>query len=393
MKLLRNISPALVSVIVALCIGGLLIAVSDPQVRPMWSYLFSRPQDAISNSALVVRDAYFAMFSGSVVNPSAVSDWLTGSTSLATVLGPLATTLAYATPVILGGLAVGLALRAGLFNIGAEGQVIVGAAFAAFVGFAFSLPPVIHVLVAITAGAIGGALWGMIPGVLKVTTGAHEVITTIMLNYIAGFGLLMLLVTTVFQREGRNDPVSKPVLEEARLLKIIEPLPVTWGFIVALVAVIAVAFLLDRTPQGFQIRAVGMNRDAARAAGIPVSLVLVFTFAGAGALAGMAGSGLVLGPIGSLNPAIAVGVGFNAITAAFLGKGRPWPTMAAALLVGALQAGGVSMQASTATVVDVVLVIQALVLLFVAGPVLVRKLLPKDVMQSTGPVLQRGWNG
>lgn len=393
MKLVRTASPALVSVVVALFIGSILIAASDPVVRPMWSYLLSRPQDAITNSILVVRDAYVAMFAGSIVDPAAIGDWITGSTSLATVLSPLATTLTYATPVMLAGLAVGLALRAGLFNIGAEGQVVVGAIFAAFVGFAVSLPPVIHVLVAIAAGAIGGALWGFIPGVLKVTTGAHEVITTIMLNYIAGFGLLMILVTTVFQREGRNDPISKPILDEARLQRIIDPLPVTWGFLLALLAVAAVAFLLDRTPQGFQIRAVGMNRDAARATGINVSAVLVFTFMGAGALAGMAGSGLVLGTLGALNPAIAVGVGFNAITAAFLGKGRPWPTMGAALLVGALQAGGVSMQASTATVVDVVLVIQALVLLFVAGPVLVRKLLPRHVTKSSGAILQRGWNG
>jgi ABC-type uncharacterized transport system permease subunit len=288
----------------------------------------------------------------------------------------LSETLTAATPLILAGLSVALAFRAGLFNIGGEGQILIGGMFAVFIGFSFTgLPFPIHLIIAILGGILGGMVWGFIPGFLKAKTGAHEVITTIMLNYIAYRLIDYLLKTTIFQREGRNDPVSKSVESSAQLpgiLAWLDPaLRVNAGFIVALFAAGFVFWLLFRTTLGFEFRAVGASPSAARYAGISVGKVYILAMVFAGALAGLAGTGQVLGVLGRATPGFSASLGFDGIAVALLGRSNPWGVVAAALLFGGLRAGGQQMQVSANVGIDLISVIQALIIIFVAAPALI----------------------
>ena len=200
------------SILLALVISGILIAFADEDVREAAKYFFSQPMDTISAAWTAVSEAYKALFSGSVINFSAYT--------VTDALKPFTETLYTSTSLIFAGLAVALPFRAGLFNIGAQGQLIMGAIFAGYVGFAFSMPFPIHLVVAILAGVLGGALWGGIVGVLKSQTGAHEVIVTIMLNWIAIYFLQYLLTLDAFQRPGRDDPLSPAVATTASIVSI-----------------------------------------------------------------------------------------------------------------------------------------------------------------------------
>lgn len=370
------------AIVLALVIGGLLIAVSDPTVGPKWGYFFSEPSDALSGSWHSITSAYTAMFHGAIYDPSGK------------LFGPISETIVFGTPLIFAGLSVSLAFRAGLFNIGGEGQVVVGALFAGLVGFKLHLPPVLHITVAVAAGFAGGALWGGIAGWLKARTGAHEVISTIMLNYIALNLLFYLLSTKELQRPGRSDPISPMVDASARLPHLAGPgLRVHAGFLIALAAAGAMAWLLNRSTTGFEFRAVGANADAARTAGISVGRSYVLVMLLAGGLAGLAGANQVLGTQLYLSPFISASLGFDAITVALLGRATPWGTVLAGLLVGGLRAGGVHMQAATATPIDVVIVIQAVMVLFIAAPPLVRAVFRLREARSGGggQMLAKGW--
>ncbi|HEU4541473.1 MAG TPA: ABC transporter permease [Jiangellaceae bacterium] len=352
------------SVVLALAIGAVLIIVSDPRVQDAASYLFSRPGDTFSAAWQSVSGAYAALFQGSLVNFQEYS--------IGRALRPFAETLTYATPLIAAGLAVALPFRAGLFNIGAEGQIILGAIFAGYVGFAIDLPVVVHVAVAVAVGLVGGAIWAGIAGVLKARTGAHEVIVTIMLNNVARFLIIYLLATSAFQRPGRADPISPFVEPSAELPRFFEGTRLHVGFLLAILAALFMWWLLERSTLGFRLRAVGHNPNAATSAGMSVSSTYIVVFLIAGALAGLAGASLALGTERHLTPGISGGLGFDAITVALLGRANPWGTVAAGILFGALRAGAVTMQARTGTPIDIVLVVQALIVLFIAAPPLVR---------------------
>jgi len=352
------------AVVLALAIAGLLIIVSDPRVQDTAGYFFTRPGDTLRAAWNSVSDAYAALFSGSFINFSEYS--------VGRALRPFANTLERATPLIAAGLAFAIAFRAGLFNIGVEGQIMLGATFAAFVGFTFDLPVALHVTLAILAGLVGGALWAGIAGVLKATTGAHEVIVTIMLNNVARLLLLYLLTTAAFQREGRQDPISPFVGENAVLGRLVDGSRLHVGLLLALAATVVVWWVLNRSTFGFQLRAVGLNPNAATTAGMSVGRTYVMVFLLAGALAGLAGASEALGTFRFLEPGISGGLGFDAITVALLGRAQPWGVVAAAILFGALRAGGGRMQAVTQTPIDIVLVVQALIVLFVVAPALVR---------------------
>ena len=375
----------LLSVLLALVVSAVLIAVADPEVQAAASYFFSRPGDLLSAAADAVGGAYLALFQGAVVNFEA--DTLTAA------LRPLTESLVVAAPLIAAGLAVGLAFRAGLFNIGAEGQIILGAIGAAYVGFALDLPVVVHLVAALVAGIALGALWGGIPGFLKARTGAHEVITTIMLNYIARFLLAWLLGTVAFQRPGRNDPISPQVADTAELPLLLGG----WsrlhlGLLLALFAAAAVWWLLNRSTLGFRLRAVGANPSAARTAGIRVGGMTFTAMAIAGALAGLAGAFQILGTEKSLTGGVSAGIGFDAITVALLGRGNPFGIVAAGVLFGALRAGGVTMQARTGTPIDIVLVVQSLIVLFIAAPPLVRSIFRIRAGGGFGAMqISKGW--
>jgi ABC-type uncharacterized transport system permease subunit len=246
------------SILLALLVGAVLIAVADAGVQESAGYFFARPSDLLLAAWDAIGEAYLALVQGAVVDP--------GAADPAAALRPLTESLVFAAPLIAAGLAVGLAFRAGLFNIGAEGQIILGAIGASYVGFAWDLPVVVHVLVALAAAVLLGALWGAIPGVLKARTGAHEVITTIMLNYVARFLLAFLLSTAAFHRPGRSDPISPSVDATAELPLLLGG----WsrlhaGLVLALAAAAGVWWLLNRSTLGFRLRAVGANPAATSA--------------------------------------------------------------------------------------------------------------------------------
>ena len=322
--------------------------------------------------------AYGALLQGSVGSLRAISETLTA-----------------ATPLIFAGLSVALAFRAGLFNIGGEGQALIGGMFAVWVGFSITgLPIYVHLPLAVLAGIVGGAIWGFIPGVLKAKTGAHEVITTIMLNYIALRLVDYFLKTSIFQREGRNDPVSKTVEASANypaFLSSIDPaLRVHAGLFVALAAAVFVSWLLFRTTIGFEFRAVGANPNAARYAGISVTKVYILVMLIAGGLAGSAGAGQVLGVLDRATPGFSEGLGFDGIAVALLGRSNPYGVVAAALLFGGLRAGGQQMQVSANVGIDLIAVIQALIIMFVAAPALISAMyrLKKPIASTQ---ISKGW--
>jgi simple sugar transport system permease protein len=373
------------AVILALVVGSVLIAVSDEDVRRAASYFFARPSDTLVAVVRAVADAYAALFRGAVLD--------TRADDLGGALKPLADTLLFATPLIAGGLAVALPFRAGLFNIGAEGQITASAIGAAYVGFAVDLPPVVHVVAAVLAGLVAGAVWGGIPGLLKAATGAHEVITTIMLNYVARFLLLFLLGTAAFQRPGRVDPISPPIDAGAVLPTIVPGSRLNVGLLLAVAAAVLTWWLLSRSTVGFRFRAVGANSEAARTAGISVPRVYVLVMVVAGGLAGIAGVSQVLGSERVLTQGVSAGLGFDAITVALLGRANPWGVLGAGVLFGALNAGGITMQAQTGTSLDIVTVIQALIVLFIAAPVLVRAIFRLRAAGGGIGQLSKGWNG
>jgi len=381
------------AIVAAIVIGGLLIAFTSPTVLHAWSHLFSAPGAAFSQAWDVAASAYSAMFEGAILNPHAITAAFHGG-SIAAIFNPLSETAVRATPLILSGLAVALAFRAGLFNIGATGQFLGGTMIAGWIGFAVHLPVVLHVVVAVIGGFIGGALIGSFVGFLKARTGAHEVIVTIMLNYVMEYLILYLLGLTVFRQHGRPDPISPPVASNAMLPHLAgATLRINAGFLLALAAAAAVAWLLNRTTVGFELRTVGANPSAARSAGMSPERTWVIVMLIAGGIAGLSGAAVVLGTDFSLTPQIYGTYGIDAITVALLGRATPTGTVLAALLYGALRAGGVEMQAVTQIPVDIVTVIQSLIVLFVAAPPLVREIfrLHRRGAGEGGQLLAKGW--
>ena len=372
-----SILTTFLAVVLALLVGAVIVAIADEDTVSALLYLAARPADALGAGFSAAVAAYVALFQGSFGSLNAVSE-----------------TLVAATPLILTGLAVTVPFRAGLFNIGGEGQVIVGGATAGLVGFSLTgLPAIIHLPLALLAGLAGGALYGALPGLLKAKTGAHEVISTIMLNNIAGLVLIEVLVTGLFQAPGRSDPISKGIQESAALPVVGGGFRLDAGLLIALAAGAAIWWLLTRSTLGFEIRAVGANAVAATTAGMSAARTTVTTMAIAGGLAGLGGAGLILGAAGqgTVTPGFASGVGFDGITVALLGRGKPWGTVVAGVVFGALKAGGRTMQSQTSTPVDLVLVIQALVILFIAAPVLIRALFRlKETSEATKGVAA-GW--
>ena len=293
----------------------------------------------------------------------------------------LSETVTAAAPLIICGLGLALGFRAGLFNIGAEGQLMLGGMAAVAVGSKLTgLPIFIHLPLALIAGMIVGGLWASIAGWLKAATGAHEVITTIMLNFIAYRLTDYLLRNPPIQKAGRTDPISESVLASAQLPKLLDSfdpaLRAHLGIVIALAAVAFVYWLLFRSTIGFEFRASGANPDAARYAGVRSGLTIVLVMATAGALAGLAGANQVLGVLDRASPSFSAGIGFDAIAVALLGRSHPVGVLFAGILFGALQAGGRQMQVSAGVSIDLIAIIQALIIVFIAAPMLVRTIFP-----------------
>jgi len=371
--LLKSLRYTFLAFVASMLVGAVIIIASDVD---------SLKSGDIGQAFSTVLSAYKYLFEGAFWGLRSISNTINGTT-----------------PLLLSGLAVSIAFKAGLFNIGATGQMLAGGMPALWVGFTMSGPGWLQVPLAVLAGVIGGALYGGLAGVLKARTGAHEVITTIMLNSIASFLVLWLLSTTMFQREGRPDPISKLIADEAHLPRLFgfldgrSDLIAHAGFLIALAATFGYWYLLNRTTLGFELRATGLNSEAAKYAGMKSKSLIVVAMLLSGALAGVAGATEVLGTYGYASKSLAGDIGFDAIAVALLGQSSPLGTLVSALLFGALQSGGRLMQANTDVPVDLINVLRALIVMFVAAPLLVKAIFRvKSEVTSQGQTF-RGWGG
>jgi ABC-type uncharacterized transport system permease subunit len=355
----RTLLVPLLAVITALVVGALVILIAGG--NPI--------------------DAYIGLFEGAFGSAAALSE-----------------TAVWATPYIFAGLAVAFAFKGGLFNIGAEGHLAFGAVAAALVGYGLpalgvNLPAVINVPVTVGAGILAGAVWGAVPGYLKAFFGGHEVINTIMMNYIA------LNITSFLLNGPMKDPNPANVSARTPLIAISAHLPrlfpetsyrVHWGFILALLVALLIWWLLWKTTLGFEIRTAGANPDAARYAGINVKRIIVITMTISGALAGFAGAVEVTGLNYRHELGFSSGYGFDAIAIALLGKTHPLGVVLAAILFGAMKNGATRMQFLTQIPTDVISVIQAMILLFVAADAIIRYIYRIRTREEQA-VLARGW--
>jgi simple sugar transport system permease protein len=362
-RVLREILIPLLSIVTALLISVPVVAIA---CQGDWSK---------------VAAAYGGLIDGAILKPNAFTN-----------------TLVSATPLILTGLAITLAFRAGMFNIGGSGQFLIGACAGAFVAYAIQLPPVIHAIVVIVVGALAGALWGAIPGILKALRGSHEVITTIMLNYVAFLLTDWLIKGPMKDAVATNvrTPEIFPSAELGRIFSAVDPNDrLHWGFVIALGMAVVVWWLLSKTTLGFELRTTGSNPDAARYAGIRPMIMIVLAMAFSGALAGMAGIIQVQGLDHFMPALFSSDFGFDGITVAFLGQLNPWGVIPAAILLGLLRNGSDLMQIRSGGVVskEVVFIVQALILLFIAAPAIIRWLYRLRIGKTAleGAPLTTGW--
>ena len=356
------------AVVLAMLIGSILIAATDEDVQAALAYFFARPGDTFAAIWDSVSGAYSALFQGSIYNFRR-PDFADG-------IKPLTETLTFATPLIMAGLGVALAFRVGLFNIGGRGQMLIAAAAAGYVGFAWPLPCGIHMIVALAAGLIAGGIWGGIVGLLKARTGAHEVIVTIMLNYVAFYLISWMLRTPgLLQAPGSDQPEDAGDAGRQRCSPTCSgpQYNLHFGFILVIVA--TVAGVVHHQPVEPRLQVPRRRREPERGAGRGHQRQrdLHLGDADRGALVGLAGVTQVLGTVTTgFTAGIDAGIGFDAITVALLGRSRRWACSLAGILFGAFKAGGFSMQAAQGIPIEIVLVVQSLIVLFIAAPPLVR---------------------
>ena len=394
----NTVTVTVLAILTATIVGGLLSAFTNPAV------LNAPAGDIIPKAWAAAAATYVALFEGSVVNPHTVAA-LFQQASLSTaihdgflsaVFNPLSETCVAATPLILAGLAVAVPYQAGMFNIGGQSQLIGGLILATWLGFGVSMPFFIHVVVCVIGGFVGGAALGWLAGEIKARTGAHEVIVTIMLNYVMAYLLAFLLSSSsMLQKPNTSDLVTPPIAGNAHLPQLFgSGLRINAGFLVALACAAAVWWLMNRTTTGFEFRAVGANPSAARVAGMKVERAWVLVMLIAGGLAGLGGTAIVLGTDFSLNTSTYGTYGIDAITVALLGRGRPGGVVWAGLLFGALEAASPGMQSVANTPVQIVQVLQAVIVLFVAAPPLIRTLyrLRATRVSGVGATMSKGWN-
>jgi len=387
----------ILAIFLALVVGAVLIVFSDPVVTRAWGSFFHQPGYTLAQTWHAVSFAYAQMFEGAILNPSTVSAAVHGG-SAAAIFYPLSATCAQATPLILTGLAVAVAFRAGLFNIGAAGQWVGGAIVATWLGFGVSLPPVIHVIVCLLGAFVGGAVIGWFVGLLKARTGAHEVIVTIMLNYVM-YDLLSYLLSHhgMLQAPKQNNQIAPFIANDANLPHVGGPPPqVGVGFLIAVAAALGVAWLLSRTTTGFEFRTVGASPTAARTAGINVERSWVLVMLLAGGLAGLSAAAVIQGTSTQLTFNSFGTYGPDGITVALLGRARPMGVVLAGLLFGALHVGGTYVEAATLGQVpaNIVQVLEGLIVLFVAAPALIRAVFRLRATAGTGmEAVAKGWNG
>ena len=383
------------AILTGLIIGAILIAATSNTVYAAFGESFGR---GLATAGQEIITAYQSLFTGSIGDPVRIINALSSGneSAIRSALNPFLESLVQATPYIFAGLAVALGFRSGLFNIGVEGQLFIGAACATFVGYAFTgLPTIIHMPLAFLAGALGGALWGFIPGLLKATTGGHEVINTIMMNWIA-FRLTEWLLSGPMNRPGAGGMPISPLIEESAQIPQFFQTPIRFhlGFFIALGVAWLVWWLLFKTKWGLNLRTVGANPRAAKYAGLNVAKSYMIGMAISGALAGMAGAVQILAVNRSMALGLSSGYGFDSIALALIGNNHPLGVVLASILFGTLRNGATRMMVVSRIPIDIVDVLQAIILMFVAAPAIIRGLYrlrkPKHEEET---VFVSGWGG
>jgi simple sugar transport system permease protein len=336
-RTLKNVLVQLIAILMAFIVGAVVLAVTGHSPTA----------------------AYAAMFQG----------------AFGDIFG-IGQTLTQATPIIFTALAFLFSFKGGLFNIGAEGQFLVGAFASAVVGISFEgLPAPVHILLALLAGAVAGGIWGVIPGVLRTRFGAHEVITTMMMSYVALY-LTSYMVNYPFKAPGWVAQ-TVPIFESSRLPRILPPTQLSAALLTAVSLAAFTYFLLRKTTLGYEIRATGLNPDAAENAGIDVKRGMIIALLVSGAIAGLGGSGEILGVHRRYIDGFSPGYGWDGLAVALVGGLHPAGVVLAAVLFGALRSGGMVMTRATGVPLDIVFLLQALVIVFVAAPMLIRSILRK----------------
>jgi simple sugar transport system permease protein len=373
----RALKPAVIpilAIVTAFIVGSIFILITDFKHLAL---LPTDPVGAIAGALGTIGEAYWSMLIGAIGDPTKIAAAIADPTprKLATAVRPITETLVASAPLIFAGLAVAISFRSGVFNIGVEGQFVLGAFGATVAAIALKdMPAPVILIVATIAGILTGAFWGFIPGVLKAKAGAHEVITTIMLNYVAFQIVLFGLRSDFLRQAGSDNPISKNLADFVRIPLILD-LPgirLHWGFVVALLMAVVVSWFLFKTTKGYELRAAGFNMNAARYAGMSASGSIILAMTLSGGLAALGGSMEVLGTVPQMSNDISSGYGFNAIALALLAGNRPMGIVLASLLFGALRTGGGLMQVKTGIPLDLLVFIQALVIMFVAAPGLIR---------------------
>ena len=387
------------AVVTALIIGAFMIVFTDREVLAALGDFFQDPGTAIQLAWNAVKTAYVSLFEGAVGSPAKISEgletWIMEGEVKAfrSAMRPISESLTKSIPYILTGLAVALGFRAGLFNIGAEGQFVIGGLCAVVVGYSVKgLPSYIHLPLSIAAGALGGGIWGGIVGLLKAWTGAHEVINTIMMNWI-GFRLVEWLLREPLENvQGTHR--TPEILDTAKLPRFFDPpIRLHAGLIIAVLAAIFVWWFLWKTTWGFEMRTVGANPNAARYGGMNIGRNIALAMFISGALAGLAGVSESLGLTHNMSLGFQAGYGFDSIALALLGGSHPVGVVLASLLFGMLRAGGTRMMSIAGVPLEITSIVQSMVIVFIAAPAIVRSLYrlhakPEEEIPTT---ITRGW--
>ena len=358
----------LLSILVGFLVGAIFMVAFNPEVLNAMSYIFGRPADAFAAMGKTISDGYGALFRGAIYN--------TQASDFAAAIRPITETLRFAAPMIMAGLGIGLGFRVGLFNIGAVGQMAFALIGVTYVSTRIELPFIVHSLVAIIVAIVFAGAWGGIVGYLKAKTGAHEVIVTIMLNYVA-LNLFTFFLRTpglLLEEGGAGTPKSDPPAETAALPNLFtDEYRLHWGLVLAVAATFFYWWLMERSTIGYRFRMVGFNSSAAKASGIRVERTFVWAMAASAAFAGLAAANQGLTSVGGVTPSIHANIGFDAITVALLGGSRAGGIFLAGLLFGAFKAGGPAMQV-VGVAPEILNVVQALIVMFIAAPPLIRAL-------------------
>jgi len=371
---------AFLSIVMGFLVGAIFMMVSGEEVGEALET--GGLGEAFGAAVMTVSDGYSALFRGSIFN--------TRADDVVTALRPLTETLRLGAPLIAAGLGISLGFRVGLFNIGGNGQMVFGILWATWVSTRMELPIILHMIVALVVAILGAALWGALVGFLKAQTGAHEVILTIMLNYVSIYLFTWFIRNPdlLQQVEAGGTPKSDAPAVTAQLPQLF---PGTYsihlGFVLAILAALAYWWLMERSAIGYRFRMVGHNPHAARTAGISVERTYIYAMAVSAAFLGVAGANQALGTQVPYTETVHAGIGFDGITVALLGGGNAVGIFFAGLLFGAFKAGGPQMQVIGVSP-EVLGIVQGAIVLFIAAPPLVRAIFRLPALSNT-PALDR----